>query len=225
MPDVIITRRLTKYYGPKCVVDSLNLRVPQGCVYGFLGRNGAGKSTTIKMLLGMARPNYGQAELFGENADQLRPETRARIAYLAEGHPLYRWMTVGEAVRRQVVLKIFVGSTLYLVVGAIPILLYAWWAATPGTHASPFLWSMTEPAWRIWWAMILVHLGAFTSGLRPAAWLGSRLWPLAATGGAVFVIALIPSWPSAVVWLGVVVLAAALLLANVASIAGQRDYP
>ena len=47
----------------------------------------------IKMLLGMVHPDYGRAEVFGEDALQLRPETRARIAYLAEGHPLYRWMT------------------------------------------------------------------------------------------------------------------------------------
>ena len=99
MSDVIVTHGLTKYYGSLCAVDSLNLRVAQGTVYGLLGRNGAGKSTAIKMLLGMAHPNYGRAELFGEDASRLRPETRARIAYLAEGHPLYRWMTIGQAVR------------------------------------------------------------------------------------------------------------------------------
>ncbi len=97
MPDVITTDRLTKYYGSQCVVDSLNLRIAQGTVYGLLGRNGAGKSTTIKMLLGMAQPSYGRAEVLGEEATQLRPETRARIAYLAEGHPLYRWMTIRQA--------------------------------------------------------------------------------------------------------------------------------
>jgi ABC-2 type transport system ATP-binding protein len=99
MPDAIVTRRLTKYYGRRCVVDSLNLHVARGTVYGLLGRNGAGKSTTIKMLLGMVQPSYGGAELLGERVSELRPETRRRIAYLAEGHPLYRWMTVGDAVR------------------------------------------------------------------------------------------------------------------------------
>ncbi|MGO8752151.1 MAG: ABC transporter ATP-binding protein [Thermoguttaceae bacterium] len=99
MPDVIVTRRLTKYYHGRPAVDALDLRVPQGCVYGFLGRNGAGKSTAIKMLLGMVHPDYGQAELLGEAASALSPGTRARIAYLAEGHPLYRGMTVGAAVR------------------------------------------------------------------------------------------------------------------------------
>jgi ABC-2 type transport system ATP-binding protein len=68
-------------------------------VYGFLGRNGAGKSTAIKMLTGMVHPDYGRAFLLGEQAERLRPETRAKIAYLAEGHPLYRWMTIEQAVR------------------------------------------------------------------------------------------------------------------------------
>ncbi len=99
MTDVIRTQRLTKHYGCHRVVDSLNLRVQQGQVYGFLGRNGAGKSTTIKMLLGMVQPDSGEAELLGEPVSKLRPETRERIAYIAEGHPLYNWMTVGEVVR------------------------------------------------------------------------------------------------------------------------------
>jgi ABC-2 type transport system ATP-binding protein len=99
MPDMIVTHRLTKYYDRRRVVDALDLHVAQGRVYGLLGRNGAGKSTVIKMLLGMVHPDYGRAEVLGEDALQLRPATRARIAYLAEGHPLYRWMTVGEAVR------------------------------------------------------------------------------------------------------------------------------
>ncbi len=99
MPDMIVTHRLTKYYDGRRVVDALDLRVAQGRVYGLLGRNGAGKSTVIKMLLGMVHPDYGRAEVLGEDALELRPQTRARIAYLAEGHPLYRWMTVGQAVR------------------------------------------------------------------------------------------------------------------------------
>ena len=99
MNDAIIVERLIKHYGPRRVVDAVNLRVPAGCVYGFLGRNGAGKSTLIKMLLGMVQPDVGRATLLGEDFRQLRPATRARIAYLAEGHPLYRRMRVGEAAR------------------------------------------------------------------------------------------------------------------------------
>jgi ABC-2 type transport system ATP-binding protein len=98
MSDAIVTERLTKFYGSRKVVDHLNLRVPGGSVYGLLGRNGAGKSTTLKMLAGMVRPDFGTITLLGQDAATLPPETRGRIAYLAEGHPLYDWMTIGQAV-------------------------------------------------------------------------------------------------------------------------------
>jgi ABC-2 type transport system ATP-binding protein len=99
MTDVIRTHGLTKYYGTKRVVDSLDLRVERGQVYGFLGRNGAGKSTTIKMLMGMVQSDCGTIEMLGEDVRTMSPATRARIAYIAEGHPLYNWMTIDEAVR------------------------------------------------------------------------------------------------------------------------------
>lgn len=99
MPDAIFTERLTKHYGNRRVVDSLDLRVPQGSVYGLLGRNGAGKSTAIKMLMGMVRPDSGRATLLGEDSASLSNAMRSRIAYLAEGHPLYGWMTIDDAVR------------------------------------------------------------------------------------------------------------------------------
>ncbi len=99
MTHVIETQGLTKYFGGRPVVRGLNLRVPQGSVYGFLGRNGAGKSTTIKMLLGLLAPDRGTARVLGEAAADLRPSTRARIAYIAEHHPFYRWMTIDEALR------------------------------------------------------------------------------------------------------------------------------
>jgi ABC-2 type transport system ATP-binding protein len=99
MSDAIVIERLTKHYGSRRVVNTVNLRVPSGCVYGFLGRNGAGKSTLIKMLMGLVQPDSGRASLLGNDSRDLAPATRARIAYLAEGHPLYRGMSVGEAVR------------------------------------------------------------------------------------------------------------------------------
>jgi ABC-2 type transport system ATP-binding protein len=99
MPDAIITQGLTKYYGRRKVVDSLDLRVPAGSVYGLLGRNGSGKSTAIKMLLGLVRPDRGSAQLLGEDTAALSPGAKSRIAYIAEGHPFFRWMTVEEAIR------------------------------------------------------------------------------------------------------------------------------
>ena len=99
MPDAIRTHRLTKHYGDRCVVNRLNLQVQQGQVYGLLGRNGSGKSTTIKMLMGIVQPDSGEAELLGDSISTIRPAARERIAYIAEGHPLYNWMTIDEAVR------------------------------------------------------------------------------------------------------------------------------
>jgi ABC-2 type transport system ATP-binding protein len=98
MTDAIATRRLTKSYGGRKVVNNLNLRVPEGTVYALLGRNGAGKSTTLKMLAGMVHPDFGSFQLLGEEGTALAADTRRRIAYLAEGHPLYPWMTIAQAV-------------------------------------------------------------------------------------------------------------------------------
>jgi ABC-2 type transport system ATP-binding protein len=99
MNNAITTRRLTKHYGNRAVVDRLNLNVPQGSVYGLLGRNGAGKSTLIKMLMGLVRPDSGDATILGHSIFDSSPALRRRVAYIAENHPLYNWMTVGEAVR------------------------------------------------------------------------------------------------------------------------------
>ena len=95
----IASHRLTKHYGDQRAVDCLNLRVPVGGVYGLLGRNGAGKSTAIKMLMGMVQPDSGSAHVLGHPVETMPPEVRQRIAYIAEGHPLYNWMTVDESVR------------------------------------------------------------------------------------------------------------------------------
>jgi len=86
--------------------------------------------------------------------------------------------------RRSIYLtKLITGLIAYLLCGAAPILLYAFWAATAGTHASPFDWSMTLSVWSTWLATITVYFGAFLAGIRPAAWIGTRLAPLAAAGG------------------------------------------
>ena len=66
MPEhVIETRRLTKVFGLKTAVASLDLAVPVGSVFGFLGANGAGKTTTIRMLMGHLHPTQGEALVFG----------------------------------------------------------------------------------------------------------------------------------------------------------------
>ena len=94
---VIRTEHLTRYFGRKRIVFDLNLSVPRGSVFGLLGRNGSGKTTSLRMILGLLSPSWGKSWVFGEESGGLAPETRARIGYLAEGHPVYGWMRVADA--------------------------------------------------------------------------------------------------------------------------------
>ncbi|MBI2931885.1 MAG: ABC transporter ATP-binding protein [Planctomycetes bacterium] len=87
---VIECEGLTKDYGRKRAVWDLNLRVPKGCVTGLLGRNGCGKTTTIKLLLGLVEPTRGAARVLGHPSTDLPEDVRERVGYLIEGHPLYR---------------------------------------------------------------------------------------------------------------------------------------
>ena len=93
----IQTRGLTRYFGKKPAVYELDLDVPRGCIFAFLGRNGSGKSTTIRMMLGLLEPDRGESRLLGCDSRALTPDLRARIGYLTEEHQLYSWMTVKEA--------------------------------------------------------------------------------------------------------------------------------
>ena len=100
-PLVIETHELWKRYGSFEAVRSLNLRVIGQRITGFLGRNGAGKSTTIKMLLGMTHPTSGTGMILGrpiEDAPANR-EARRQIAYVGEDKQLYGYMTVEQLVR------------------------------------------------------------------------------------------------------------------------------
>jgi len=93
---VIRSRGLTRYFGSKPAVYELDLEVPRGGIFAFLGRNGSGKTTTIRMLLGLLTPTRGEGSVLGCDIRGLNPATRARISYLAEDHPLYGWMTVRQ---------------------------------------------------------------------------------------------------------------------------------
>lgn len=92
---------LTRWYGSRCVVDGVDLTIPAGSLVGFLGRNGAGKSTTIRMLLGLVAPTRGSCRVLGHDSRTLLPAVRARIGYVAESHPVVPWMTVAEFGRYQ----------------------------------------------------------------------------------------------------------------------------
>jgi ABC-2 type transport system ATP-binding protein len=98
--DVIETRDLTKRYGRFEAVRKLNLKVGAGRITGFLGRNGAGKSSTIKMLLGISRPSSGTAFLLGRNIENSAQccESRRHVAYVAEDKQTYGYMTVAQMI-------------------------------------------------------------------------------------------------------------------------------
>jgi ABC-2 type transport system ATP-binding protein len=97
----IETVDLQKRFDPIDALRGLNLRVPQGSIFGFLGRNGAGKTTTIKLLLGMARPTAGQARVLGLPADDAAASVniRRRTGFVDENKALYDYMTVDEIIR------------------------------------------------------------------------------------------------------------------------------
>lgn len=88
---------LTRYFGTKPVVNQANFSVPVGSVVGLLGLNGAGKSTIIKMLMGLLEPTRGTCSLLGVESMSLGPDDRSRIGYTIEGHYLYPGMTVRAA--------------------------------------------------------------------------------------------------------------------------------
>ena len=89
MPDnVIEVDNLVKYYDGRCVLDGISLKVPRGCIYGLLGRNGSGKTTIIRILLGLEPPTRGRTALLGRDSTRLSAQAHGRIGYVAEGHNL-----------------------------------------------------------------------------------------------------------------------------------------
>jgi ABC-2 type transport system ATP-binding protein len=98
---VIETQGLTRRYGRVEAVSSLNLKVGRQQITAFLGRNGAGKSTTIKMLLGMTRPSEGGGTVLGRSINDSKEnrEMRRHVAYAGEDKQLYDYMTVEQLIR------------------------------------------------------------------------------------------------------------------------------
>jgi ABC-2 type transport system ATP-binding protein len=99
-PWAIETEALSKRYGTTDAVRQLDLRVGAGRITGFLGRNGAGKSSTIKMLLGMTHPTSGSGRVLGTPIDDARAsrEARRHVAYVAEDKQTYAYMTVSQMI-------------------------------------------------------------------------------------------------------------------------------
>ena len=98
---VIEAAGLRKHYGQVEALRGLDLRVPAGSICGFLGRNGAGKTTALKVLLGMARPTSGEARVFGLPAQDegASVEIRRRTGFVSDEKDLYDYMTVAEMIR------------------------------------------------------------------------------------------------------------------------------
>lgn len=118
--QVIEIKSLIKKFGAVVALDELNLSVKQGEVHGFLGSNGAGKSTTIRVLLGLLKPNSGEAKLFGEDPWKHSSRLHSRLAYVPGDVNFWPNLTGGEIIdvlgelrggldetRRQVLLKKF----------------------------------------------------------------------------------------------------------------------
>jgi ABC-2 type transport system ATP-binding protein len=97
---IIETDRLSKSYGPVAAVRDLCLRVPRGRISAFLGPNGHGKSTTIKMLLGMTHPTGGSGQVLGLDITDAKAslEIRRRTAFVSEDKQLYGYMTVKQVI-------------------------------------------------------------------------------------------------------------------------------
>ena len=89
-------RGLTKRFGDTLALDHVDLVVPQGTVFGFLGRNGAGKTTALRILSGLARPTAGSAHILGHDVAAATDAVRARIGFLPDVPAFYPWMTARE---------------------------------------------------------------------------------------------------------------------------------
>jgi ABC-2 type transport system ATP-binding protein len=93
---VIAISDLCKSYGGRPAVDHLNLAVPGGAIYALLGENGAGKSTTIRMLTGLLPQDSGKASILGQDCWKNAIKLRTDVGYVPERPRFYDWMTVSE---------------------------------------------------------------------------------------------------------------------------------
>ena len=96
--EAVRVRGLVKRFGPRAVLDRVDLEVPRGQVIGLLGLNGSGKSTLIKCLLGLLKADEGTATVLGTDAWQLADREKARIGYVPQEATLYPWLTVRQTV-------------------------------------------------------------------------------------------------------------------------------
>ena len=94
--SVIEINNLVRKYGHTDAVNGLNLRVSAGKCYGFFGRNGSGKTTTIKCLLNLLQPTSGSVRVFGLDPRRDEVAIKSRVAYVPDYVAFYPWMTVRD---------------------------------------------------------------------------------------------------------------------------------
>lgn len=87
---------VSRRFGKNVALDNVSFNVPAGVVCAVLGANGAGKSTAIRVMLGLEKPDEGTSEVLGMNSRSHAMEIRSRVGYVADDPPLYDWMTVEE---------------------------------------------------------------------------------------------------------------------------------
>ncbi|MGE5126292.1 MAG: ABC transporter ATP-binding protein, partial [Betaproteobacteria bacterium] len=99
MATAVEIRELSKHFGAFKAVDRISLRVEEGEIFGFLGANGAGKSTTIRMLCGLLRPSSGSALVLGIDVARDPEGVKRRIGYMSQRFSLYDDLTVAQNLR------------------------------------------------------------------------------------------------------------------------------
>jgi ABC-2 type transport system ATP-binding protein len=102
MPDAIALRAVTKRFNGTLAVDDLSLTVPAGSIYGFIGPNGSGKTTTLRMIMHILLPDRGEIEVLGSRDTHA---ARDRVSYLPEERGLYKKMTIRRLLRYYARLK------------------------------------------------------------------------------------------------------------------------
>lgn len=96
---IIKARQLTKRFGDFTAVDHIDFEVKKGEIFGFLGANGAGKTTAMKMLIGISRPTEGEAEVAGFDVASRPEKIKENIGYMSQRFALYDDLTVKENIR------------------------------------------------------------------------------------------------------------------------------
>jgi ABC-2 type transport system ATP-binding protein len=96
---IIKTENLIKKYDSNFfALDGLNMNVPEGAVYGFVGRNGAGKTTTLRAFMSLLKPTSGHIEVLGTNPWNMPKNIREQIGYTSDSMQLIPWLKVGEMI-------------------------------------------------------------------------------------------------------------------------------